>query len=146
MFRVLFFIAFICTISSTFGEKPEDEVPKDGTTALSAYVVSIQENVQNKLLNKTDLGAGQWCSNSTYCQDGQHCCSTTTCCANNRYCCGGGRYCCANSATAASSTVGLVVSALLLYFGTSWVKSTNWAWKGQFSQKKWRLRMFINLY
>ncbi|XP_014279376.1 uncharacterized protein [Halyomorpha halys] len=45
---------------------------------------------------KEENGVGiQWCSRTTYCNTGYHCCSTTTCCPNTRYCCGGGRYCCA---------------------------------------------------
>nr|XP_014279377.1 uncharacterized protein LOC106682824 [Halyomorpha halys] len=67
---------------------------------LATFVLAAEEN----------LGV-QRCSATTICQDGFHCCSTTTCCPNSRYCCGGGRYCCTTSNTSKFGRVPAILSS-----------------------------------
>nr|BAN20088.1 cysteine rich secreted protein [Riptortus pedestris] len=60
-------------------------------TAVFAIETASNEEELESQVNK------QWCSTTTYCNDGYKCCTVYTCCPVSTLCCGGGQYCCARA-------------------------------------------------
>nr|BAN20085.1 cysteine rich secreted protein [Riptortus pedestris] len=66
-----------------------------GVLCLFSAVFAIQTESSEEVI-ETQVNK-QWCSTTTYCNDGYRCCSKYTCCPLATLCCGGGQYCCSRA-------------------------------------------------